>query len=672
MNNLDTMPIENLCINTIRTLAMDGVQQANSGHPGTPMALAPLVYTLYSRYLDYNPSNPDWLNRDRFVLSAGHASMLLYAILHVAGYDLPLDELKKFRQLGSKTPGHPEYGVTPGVETTTGPLGQGLTNSVGLAIAEAHLAAVYNKEKYNIIDHYTFAICGDGDLMEGVSHEAASLAGHLGLGKLIWFYDDNHITIEGKTDLAYSDNVQKRFEGYNWHVINIGDNANNVEMIGNAIAEAKKVSDKPSLIIIRSHIGFGSPNMVNTSEAHGAPLGEEEVRLTKKAYGWPEDEKFLVPAKVIEHFNKVAEKGKAKESEWNSKFSAYSREFPELAAQLKSAIAGELSDGWDAQLPVFKGEDPAAATRNVSGKVLNMIADKTPYLIGGSADLNPSTKTFLSKSGYFSKENPANRNIAWGVREFVMCGAANGLALHGGLRPFASTFFVFTDYARPAIRLAAIMKLPVIYVMTHDSIGVGEDGPTHQPVEQMASFRLMPNLHVIRPGDPNETTYAWKAAMLYKDGPTMLLLTRQNIPVFDQAKLGNAAGVLQGAYILAKEKGAKPDVILIASGSEVTLALQARDLLAKENIDARVVSMPCWELFREQTAEYRESVLPGAVKARLAIEAGSSFGWREWVGDNGGAITLDRFGESGSYKKVFEHFGFTVENVVTQAKQICK
>ncbi len=670
MKNLDQMSIDELCINTIRTLSMDGVQQANSGHPGTPMALAPLVYTLWSKYLSYNPQNPAWFNRDRFVLSAGHASMLIYSILHIAGYDLPLDELKKFRQLGSKTPGHPEFGLTPGVETTTGPLGQGISNSVGMAIAEAHLASVYNKEKYNIIDHYTYAVCGDGDLMEGVSHEAASLAGHFGLGKLLWFYDDNHITIEGKTDLAYSDDVQKRFEGYHWHVINIGENANNPDAIAKAIAEAKKVTDKPSLIIVRSHIGFGSPNMVDTSEAHGAPLGEEEVKLTKKAYGWPEDEKFLVPGQVYEHMKQFGDKGKAEEKKWNENFAAYEKEYPHLAKQLKDAIAGKLPDGWDSLVPEFKPEDGPAATRNISGKVINAIADKVPYLVGGSADLSPSTKTLLKNSGYFGRGNFGNRNIPWGVREFGMCAAANGLILHGGLRPFTSTFFVFTDYARPAIRLAAIMKLPVIYVMTHDSIGVGEDGPTHQPVEQMASFRLMPNVHVFRPGDANEVSYAWRAAMLRKDGPTMLLLTRQNIPVFDQTKSGSAKGVLKGAYVLCKEKGDKPDIILIGTGSEVYLALEAQEILAKENIDARVVSMPCQELFREQTVEYQNSVLPPDVKARLAVEAGVSFGWKEWVGDNGDTITIDRFGESGPYKKVFEHFGFTVDAIVKKAKAV--
>jgi len=670
MKNLKQMSIENLCINTIRTLSMDGVQQAKSGHPGTPMALAPLVYTLWTKYLSYNPQNPDWANRDRFVLSAGHASMLIYSILHIAGYDLPLDELKKFRQLGSKTAGHPEFGLAPGVETTTGPLGQGISNSVGMAIAEAHLAAVYNKEKYNIIDHYTYAVCGDGDLMEGVSHEAASLAGHFGLGKLMWFYDDNHITIEGKTDLAYSDDVQKRFEGYGWHVINIGDNANNLEAISNAIADAKKVTDKPSLIIIRTHIGFGSPNFVDTSTAHGAPLGEDEVKLTKKAYGWPEDEKFLVPEKVLEHMKQFGDKGKTEEKQWNENFAAYEKEYPELAKQLKTAIAGELPDGWDSLVPEFKPEDGPAATRNISGKVINAITEKVPYLVGGSADLSPSTKTLLKNSDYFGKNEYENRNIPWGVREFGMCGAANGLILHGGLRPFTSTFFVFTDYARPAIRLAAIMKLPVIYVMTHDSIGVGEDGPTHQPVEQMASFRLMPNVHVIRPGDANEVSYAWRAAMQRKDGPTMMLLTRQNIPVFDQAKLGSAKGVLKGAYVLSKEKGDKPDVILMASGSEIEPALEAQEKLAEENIDARVVSMPCWELFREQSLEYRNSVLPPEVKARLAVEAGVSFGWKEWVGDNGDTVTIDQFGESGPYKKVFEHFGFSVDAIVKKAKTI--
>ena len=668
MKSIENMTIEELCVNTIRTLSMDGVQKANSGHPGTPMALAPVVYTLYSRFMNYNPENPDWFNRDRFILSAGHASMLLYSILHITGYDLPLDELKKFRQLGSKTPGHPEYGMTPGVETTTGPLGQGLTNSVGMAIAEAHLAARFNRKPLNIVDHHIYAICGDGDLMEGVSHEVASLAGHLGLGKLIWIYDDNHITIEGKTDLAFSDRTAERFEGYNWHVISVGESANDIATLAQAIGEAKDIHDKPTLIIVRSHIGYGSPNMVDTSEAHGAPLGEEEVKLTKKAYGWPEDEHFLVPDKVYEHMAQFGKKGAETEKAWNQAFADYEKQYPELAAEFKRMVSGELPADWDSTIPVYKPEDGAQATRNVGGKILNAIAAKVPELIGGSADLNPSTKTFINGSGYVARKAYENRNIAFGVREFGMAGAANGLSLHSGLRPFISTFFVFSDYARPAIRLAAIMKRPVIGIFTHDSIGVGEDGPTHQPVEQLASFRCMPGVQVFRPGDANETAWAWRAAMLSKDKPTLLLLTRQNIPTIDQEKYAPAEGVLKGAYVLSKEKGSKADIILIATGSELHLALNAQAELAKDNIDARVVSMPCMEVFSEQSAEYRNSVLPPDVTKRLGVEAGVSFGWRTWVGDQGQLITMDRFGESGPYKEVLPYFGFSVENVVKTAK----
>ncbi len=671
MKNIEGMTIEELCINTIRTLSMDGVQAANSGHPGTPMALAPVVYTLFSRFMRYNPKNPDWFNRDRFVLSAGHASMLIYSILHIAGYDLPLEELTKFRRLGSKTPGHPEFGMTPGVETTTGPLGQGLSNSVGFAIAEAHLASVYNTAEHKIVDHNTYAICGDGDMMEGISHEAASLAGHLGLGKLTWIYDDNHITIEGKTDLAFSDNTAKRFEGYNWHVINVGDNANDVDTLEKAVKEAQSVTDKPSLIIVRTHIGYGSPNFVDTSTAHGAPLGEEEIKLTKKAYGWPEDEHFLVPDDVYSHMAQFADKGKETENGWNEIFAAYEKANPELAAQFKAALKGELASDWDALIPTFTPEDGAPATRSTSGKVLNAIADKVPFLAGGSADLNPSTNTFLKNSSYTAKGAYENRNVAFGVREFVMAGAANGMALHGGLRPFISTFFVFSDYARPAIRLAAIMKQPVICVFTHDSIGVGEDGPTHQPVEQMSSFRCMPNVHVYRPGDANEVAWAWRAAMQRTDGPTLLLMTRQGVPVIDQNKYASAEGVLKGGYVVSKEKGAKPDIILIGTGSELSLAMGAQEELAKANIDARVVSIPCMEQFRAQSKEYRDSVLLPDVKTRLAVEAGVSFGWQEWIGDEGQVISIDRFGDSGPYKEVLPHFGFSVENVVETAKKMC-
>ncbi len=670
MSKLDSMPIEELTINTIRTLAMDAVQKANSGHPGTPMALAPIAYLLYKKFMQHNPANPDWINRDRFVLSAGHASMLLYSILHLSGYGVSLEDLKQFRQLHSITPGHPESREAPGVETTTGPLGQGISNTVGMAIAEAHLASVFNKEGFNLVDHFTYAICGDGDLMEGVSHEAASLAGHLGLGKLIWIYDDNHISIEGKTDLAYSDNVPKRFEGYNWHVIDIGENANNLEVISNAIKEAQSVTDKPSLIVVRSHIGYGAPNLQDTHTAHGAPLGEEEVAQTKEFYGWPTDEFFLVPDRVKEHMKDVAENGKAKEEEWNQLFKEYKSKFPELAKQLEDAISFKLPDDWDSDIPVWTPDDGAQATRNVSGKIINAIAPKVPYLVGGSADLAPSTKTLMNFTDYFNKTEHHNRNLAFGVREFGMAGASSGIALHGGLRPFCATFFVFTDYARPAMRLAALMKLPVIYVMTHDSIGVGEDGPTHQPVEHLLAMRSIPNMTVFRPGDANEVAYAWRYAMAKTDGPVILVLTRQGIPTFDREKFAPAENVLKGGYVLVKEKGNKPDLILMGTGSELQLAVDAQAKLAKENIDARVVSLPSWEVFRAQSDEYKESVLPASVKARISVEAGITMGWHEFVGDAGLSVGIDRFGSSGAYKDVFPHFGFTVDNVVNTAKKV--
>jgi len=662
--------IESLSINTIRTLSMDAVQRANSGHPGTPMALAPLAYVLWSRILRYNPKNPAWFNRDRFVLSVGHASMLQYSLLHLTGYDLSLDDLKNFRQWGSRTPGHPEYGHTPGIETTTGPLGQGIMNSVGMAMAEAHLAAVFNRPGYDIIDHATYVFCGDGDLMEGASHEAASLAGHLGLGKLICVFDDNHITIEGNTSLSCSDSAARRFEGYGWQVLDLGEQANDLDVLTAAFGTARAEAVRPSLIIVRSHIGYGAPHRQDTSSAHGEPLGEEEIRLTKKFYGWPEEEKFLVPEEVRTHLGRAVERGRELEDCWNSRFEAYRKEYPELADRLLAALAGELPAGWDAELPVFTPEKGSVATRAASGTVLNAIALKVPWLVGGSADLSPSTKTLIAGSGYLAKGSYGERNIAWGIREHAMCGCASGMALHGGVRPFGATFFVFTDYARPAIRLAALMGLPVIYVMTHDSIGVGEDGPTHQPVEHLASLRAMPNLSIIRPADANETAFAWRAAMVRRNGPTMLVLTRQNLPIFDRNVVAPAQGVLQGGYILSREKGPKVDVILMASGSEVQLIMAAQNALAGGNIAARVVSMPSWELFREQPQKYRDEVLPPTITTRLAVEAGSSFGWREWVGDRGGIIALDRFGASAPAEEIFKNLGFTVENVVTTARKL--
>ena len=666
---VNTTELDRLCINTIRTLAMDAVQQANSGHPGTPMALAPAGYVLWTRFLRCNPGNPHWLDRDRFVLSAGHASMLLYSLLHLSGYDLALDEIKRFRQWGSRAPGHPEHGLTPGVEATTGPLGQGLMNAVGMAMAEAHLAAVFNRAGHDIVDHRTYVFCSDGDLMEGASHEAASLAGHLGLGKLIVLYDDNHITIEGDSKLAYSDDVAKRFEGYHWHVQNLGEAANVLAALQQGFANAVNETARPSLLILRSHIAYGAPHAHDTAKAHGAALGEEEVRATKDFYGWPREAKFLVPEQALTHMRQALAKGAQLESAWQEKFAAYRQVYPELAAQFDAAMRGDPPAGWDEALPNFLPQDGPMATRVASGKVLNSFAARMPWLIGGSADLAPSTDTLLKESGDFGKGSYQQRNIHWGIREHAMCGASNGMALHGGIRPYAATFLIFTDYARPAIRLAAMTGLPVIYVMTHDSIGLGEDGPTHQPVEHLASLRAMPNLCLIRPADANEVAYAWRAAISRRNGPTMLVLSRQGLPVVDREKLGSAAGVLRGAYILSKEKGALPDIILLASGSEVHLILQAQSKLGAEGIDARVVSMASFELFRAQDDSYRDEVLPPAARARLAVEAGASLGWCEWV-KQGEVIGLDRYGASAPYQENFSHLGFTVEEVVKAARHV--
>lgn len=667
-----TTELDQLCINTIRTLSIDAVQQANSGHPGAPMALAPAAFTLWMKVMRHNPRNPKWFDRDRFILSNGHASMLLYSMLHLTGYDVPLDEIKRFRQWDSITPGHPENHLTPGVETTTGPLGQGFMNGVGMAMAEAHLAAVFNRPELEIVDHYTYVFCSDGDLMEGASHEAASLAGHLGLGKLIYLYDDNHISIEGETEIAYSDDVQRRFEGYHWHVMNIGEKANNVAALQAAFEAARRERERPSLIIVRTHIGYGSPNKQDTPEVHGSPLGEEEIKLTKEEYGWPTDQPFLIPDSVRDHMQEVVKQGEKWESEWKQRFNDYKKAHPDLAQKFTQYSKGELPSGWDKNLPTFKPSDGPVATRKSSGKVINALAETVPWVIGGSADLAPSTNTLIENSDYFAKGQYQNRNIAWGVREHAMCACCSGIALHGGVRPFGATFFVFTDYARPAIRLAALMELPVIYVMTHDSIGLGEDGPTHQPIEHLMSLRAMPNLCLIRPADANEVAYAWRAALQRTSGPTMLVLTRQNLPIFDRKQVASAEGVLKGAYVLSKEKGKSPDIVLLASGSEVQLILGAQEKLAAEDIDARVVSMPSWELFREQPPKYRDQVLPPDVTARLAVEAGAPHGWCEWVGDRGAAIGITKFGASAAYKDVFREYGFTVENVAARAKELLK
>ncbi len=661
------MTIEEKCIDAIRCLSIDAVEKAKSGHPGAPMALAPAAFTLWMKHLSFNPGNSLWFGRDRFVLSNGHASMLQYAILHLTGYGISLTDIKNFRQLGSNTPGHPEHGHTPGIETTTGPLGQGFMTAVGMAMAEAHLASVFNKEEFKIVDHYTYVFCSDGDLMEGASHEAASIAGHLGLGKLIYLYDNNHITIEGDTNLTYSDDVVKRFEAYHWHVQDLGEEANDIEAISNAFKEAKEVTDKPSMIILRTHIGYGSPNKQDTAGVHGSPLGDKEVALTKKFYGWP-DEPFFVPDDVKEYMHTAVDKGAKQEGSWDALLNEYTKKYPELAAQFEQYIKQELPADWDKDLPVYALADGDKATRSVSLDVINAIEKKLPWLIIGSADLADSTQTMMKSSGYFAKDNYDSRNIAWGIREHAMCATSTGMTVHGGVRVCGSTYFCFTDYAKPAIRMAAIMEMPVIYIMTHDSIGLGEDGKTHQPVEQLITFRAMPNIVVVRPADANEAVYAWRIAIERKAGPTMLILSRQKLPIFDREKVANAAGVLKGAYVLSPEQGSEPDVILISTGSEVQLILDAQKPLLEAGINARIVSMPSWELLRQQGREYIDEVLSPKCNLRLAVEAGAPQGWHEWVGGQGEIIGMTDFGASAPYKDVFEHYGFTVDNVIKKVK----
>ena len=656
--------LDQLCINTIRTLAMDAVQRAKSGHPGMPMGAADMAYVLWTRFLRHNPANPHWPDRDRFVLSAGHGSMLLYSLLHLTGYDLPLEELMNFRQWGSRTPGHPEYGLTPGVETTTGPLGQGFANGVGMAIAEAYLAARFNRPGHKIVDHYVYAIVSDGDLMEGIASEAASLAGHLRLGKLIYLYDDNRISIEGSTDLAFTEDRGRRFEAYGWHVQRV--DGYDLEGIAAAIRAAQQ-DPRPSLIMARTHLAYGSPHKQDRAEAHGAPLGEEEVRLTKENLGWPTEPPFFIPEEALAHFRQALERGRAWEAEWRARFDAYAAEYPDLAEEWRMALAGELPPGWDAALPVFKPEDGPMATRAASGRVLNAIAPRLPSLIGGSADLAPSTKTYLEGLGDFGADNRLGRNLHFGVREHAMGGILNGMALHGGVIPFGGTFLVFSDYMRPSIRMAAMMGLHVIYVFSHDSLWIGEDGPTHQPVEQLAALRAIPNLTVIRPADANETVVAWRVALKHRSGPVALVLSRQALPILDRASLAPAEGLARGAYVLAEAEGGRPQVILIATGSEVHLALEARELLAERGVRARVVNMPSWELFDRQPESYRQAVLPPEVMARLAIEAGVSQGWHRYVGPSGDVMGIERFGASAPYKVLQEKFGFTAENVVERA-----
>jgi len=677
ITHLSSTQLDGLCVNTIRFLSVDAIQKANSGHPGLPLGAAPMAYVLWTRFLKHNPSNPKWFDRDRFVLSAGHGSMLLYSLLHLTGYDLPLEEIKQFRQWGSHTPGHPERGHVPGVEVTTGPLGQGFGNGVGLAIAERYLAARYNRPGFEIINHFTYAIVSDGDLMEGVAQEAASLAGHLGLGKLIYLYDNNYVTLAAGTDLTFTEDRAKRFEAYGWHVQSVAD-GNDLKAIEGALQSAQKETGRPSIIMVRTHLGFGSPHKQDTFEAHGAPLGEEEVKLTKQNLGWPLDPLFYLPVPALDYFRKALEQGKKAEDGWNSRFSAYSQAFPDLGRELQKIMRGELPEGWNADVPLFPPDAKGIATRVASGKVMNAIAPKIPTLIGGSADLNPSTNTALKGMGDFQSPqlkatDPqgsvgggwgyGGRNLHFGVREHAMGAIINGIAAHEGLIPFGSTFLIFSDYLRPSIRLAALMQLHVIYVFTHDSIGVGEDGPTHEPVGQITSLRAIPNLIVIRPCDANETAVAWQVAMEQKNRPVALALTRQNVPTLDRSQYAPAEGLRRGAYVLADAPGHHPDVILIASGSEVQLIVEAQKKLLEQKISARVVSMPSWELFEDQPEEYRHSVLPPWAQVRIAVEAGETHGWYRYVGSQGEVIGVDRFGASAPGPVVMREYGFTVENV---------
>jgi transketolase len=666
--NSTTQSIEQLGIDTVRILSIDAVQKANSGHPGTPMAIAPIGHVLWSQYMHYNPKSPQWPNRDRFILSAGHACMFQYSFLYLTGYDITLDDIKNFRQLHSKTPGHPEYGLLDGIEVTTGPLGQGFANGVGFAIGQKHLAARYNKPGFNLFDYKIYAVCSDGDLMEGVTSEAASLAGHLELGNIIYIYDDNHISIEGDTDITFNEDVAKRFEAYGWHVQVVTD-GNDINALSNAINNAKAETSKPSLIKVRTHIAYGSPNKVDTAGAHGSPLGADEIKLVKKFFGFDPEQSFVVPEEVLKYYRSCGEKGAELEKKWNDLYKSYKEKYPELAAEYELAASGELPKGWDADLPVFKAADGKMATRQASGKVLNAIAGKLPSLIGGSADLAPSTDTTLKEYTSFTVEQRDGRNFHFGIREHSMGSALNGMALTKGIIPYGATFLLFSEYMRPPIRLAAIMKIRPIFVYTHDSIGLGEDGTTHQPIEQLISLRSIPNITVLRPADANETSQAWRVALEHKDGPVVLVFTRQGLPIIDQDKYGKATGLEKGAYILSDSEK-KPDLILIATGSEVTLIMQAQAKLLEEGIQARVVSMPSWELFEKQDAAYKEKVFPKAIKKRLAVEAGSPLGWHKYVTDEGDIIAMHGFGESAPAEELFKEFGFTVDNVVNKAKAL--
>ena len=664
-----TETIDNLSISSIRTLAIDSIEKANSGHPGMPMGAAPMAYKLWTSFMNHNPKNPTWFNRDRFVLSAGHGSALLYSMLHLSGYDLSIEDLKQFRQWGSKTPGHPEYKHTAGVDATTGPLGQGIAMAVGMAMAERHLAAAYNRDSFQVVDHFTYSICGDGDLMEGVSAEAASLAGHLKLGRLVVLYDSNDISLDGDLDKSFSESVEQRFKSYGWQYLRVED-GNDLAALTTALEEAKSDENHPTLIEVKTVIGYGSPNKSGKSASHGAPLGADEIKLTKEAYKWTFEEDFYVPEEVYDHFKKtIADNGAKKEQEWTELVKQYESEYPELAKQFKLAIDDKLPEGWDKDIPVYE-EGKSLASRASSGEVLNSIAKNLPSLFGGSADLAGSNNTMLKGEKDYTPENFEGRNIWFGVREFAMGAAMNGIALHGGLRIFGGTFFVFSDYLKPAIRLAAIMGLPVTYVFTHDSIAVGEDGPTHEPVEQLAGLRAIPNLSVIRPADGNETAAAWKLSLESTDKPTALVLTRQNLPTIKGTDANAYEGVSKGAYVISPASKETPDALLVAAGSEVGLAVEAQKALETEGISVSVVSMPSWDRFEQQSADYKNSVLPKTVKKRLAIEMGSSLGWHRYAGDEGEVLAIDTFGASAPGNKILAAYGFTVENVVARMKSV--
>ncbi len=659
--------LDELCIDTIRTLSMDAVQKANSGHPGTPMALAPLGYLLWTRHLKHNPEDPRWIDRDRFVLSAGHASMLLYSLLYLSGYGLTLEDVKDFRQWESPTPGHPEYGLTPGVETTTGPLGQGFANGVGMAMAERHLAALFNREGHEVVDHFVYVVCSDGDLMEGVASEAASLAGHLALGKLVCFWDDNSITIEGSTGLAFTEDVLERFDAYGWHTLRVED-GNDLEALDAAILAARE-DPRPSMVAVRTVIGYGSPGKAGSEKAHGSPLGEEEILRTKENLGWRWKEPFHVPGEALERMRRLSETGREAQRAWTERFDAFAAEHPDVASAFHAALERRLPRGWDADLPRWSADDKAIATRAASGKALNAVARKVPWLVGGSADLAESNLTLLEGEGSFATGSYAGRNLHFGVREHAMGSVMNGMALHGGVRPYGGTFLIFSDYMRPPIRLASLMEQPTVYVFTHDSVGLGEDGPTHQPVEQLAALRAIPGLVDLRPCDANETAEAWRFIMEYTGGPVFLALTRQAVPHLDRERYAPAANLSKGAYVLAEAEDDDPQAVLIASGSEVSLALEARAVLQSEGIRTQVVSMPSWALFERQPREYRDRVLPPAVTARVSVEAAGPMGWHRWVGSGGEVVAISHFGDSAPAKTLFHELGFTAENVAHKARR---